>query len=375
MSSHPGHRGRASETLTTNRIFVLLRLTLIIATAYLLLVESGFATPRQGVLTLFAAALLSNLGFSYVPPKVVRAPLFALALVTFDTAWITAALLLSGQFTAEFFFLYFFVILLAAIGENLALIALGAVVVCIGYIFLLVNSGHTPSMWNSPSLIRIPFLFTTTAFYGYLVERLRTERKRAEQNESERDRAETKLTKTSQQLEVEAAVTSALARVGQDMISSLDTPVLLERVCQLTAERLQSDTSTTLFLQTYEEFFQPVASFGLSTESRELQHVLQIPSQRIDEILASHPFAGVIQVDANHQVLPTGLDHDSAAGTQVLLPLRRGKEVIGVQVANWNETRPPCPKQKNASAAVSRSSHRWPSRTRAWSKSSRARTS
>ncbi len=327
--------------MTTNRIFILLRLTLIIATAYLLLVESEFAMPQKGVLILFGLALFSNLGLSYVPSATSRTPLFGLALVTFDTTWITAALLYGGHFNAEFFFLYFFVILLAAIGENLALIALGALVVCVGYVYLMISSGETPSMWNSPSLIRIPFLFTTTAFYGYLIERSRSERKRAERHDTERERAESALSKTTQQLEVEAAVTAALAKVGQDMISSLDTPILLERVCQLTAERLQSDTSTTLFLQADEEVFQPVASFGLDAEARELAQVLKVPSQRVTEILAGHPFSGVVQVGAEQRILPTEFDQQSSGGMQILIPLRRGQEVIGVQVANWNEQRPP----------------------------------
>ena len=34
-------------------------------------------------------------------------------------------------------------------------------------------------MWQSPSLIRLPFLFTTAAFYGYLIDRSRRDQRRA----------------------------------------------------------------------------------------------------------------------------------------------------------------------------------------------------
>ena len=50
-------------------------------------------------------------------------------------------------------------------------------------------------------------------------------------------------------LKEEGEVTAALARVGQEMISSLDTPVILERLCRLTAEVLECDYSHTLLWQ------------------------------------------------------------------------------------------------------------------------------
>ena len=55
---------------------------------------------------------------------------FAPAIIVADTSWMTLALLVSGRFDAEFFFLFFFVLLLAAIGERLWLIAVAAGDVC-----------------------------------------------------------------------------------------------------------------------------------------------------------------------------------------------------------------------------------------------------
>ncbi len=326
--------------MTNTRAFVLLRLTLIIATAYLLLVESEFAFPQGPVLILLGAALASNLLLGHIDERTTRTPIFGFAVVTFDTIWVTSALLYSGHFNAEFFFLYFFVILLAAIGESLSLIAIGAVVVCIGYVYLMIRSGQTPTLWDSPSLIRIPFLFTTTAFYGYLIERTRAERTRAEIHEGERDEAQSALTETSQQLEEEAAVTSALAQVGQDLISSLDTPVLLDRLCQQTAAGLRSDASATLFMAGDEEVFRPVASFGFSPEWREFTRVLEVPRSLIENVIGEAGEEGVVQVEGDRRLLPTVLDDATCSETQLLIPLRRGGEIVGVQVANWEEARP-----------------------------------
>ncbi len=168
-----------ANSLPRSRAFLLLRYTLVIATAYLLIVEQNFGLPPPGTLLLIAAALLSNVVASALPGRIVDSTYFTAGIVIGDTLWITAALISSGQFNAEFFYLYFFVILLAAIGENLALIAVGALVTCAAYVYLLSASGGTWTFWTSPSVIRVPFLLTAAAFYGLLVDRTRREQGRA----------------------------------------------------------------------------------------------------------------------------------------------------------------------------------------------------
>src|SRR5438067_7537825 len=155
-----------TELLQRNKAFLLLRYTLIAATAYLILVEDEFATPPLGVVLAITGALLSNVLATWLPARMYNSSGFGLAVIVADTAWITAALLASGRFSVEFFSLYFFVLLLAAIGENLALIAVGAVVVCCAYLYVLTVTGTGWSLWRSPTVIRIPFPFDAGSFYG-----------------------------------------------------------------------------------------------------------------------------------------------------------------------------------------------------------------
>jgi len=171
----------SGDDLPRSRAFLLLRYTLILATTYLLLVEDGFRLPPVGVSLLLAGALASNVVLTMVHARVARSPYFDACIILVDTVWITAALLQSGKFNADFFYLYFFVVLLAAIGENLALIAVGALVVCVAYMYLLSVTGRDWSFWQSPTLIRIPFLFTAAAFYGYLVDEARRQRRKADE--------------------------------------------------------------------------------------------------------------------------------------------------------------------------------------------------
>lgn len=167
------------EGISRRKAFLLLRYTLIIAMAYLLLVEHEFASPPTGLILAIVAALASNVVIAQLPQRVTDSTSFYGGIIVGDTLWITAALLSSGIFGPEFFYLYFFVLFLAGIGENLALIAVGAVVVSLAYIFVLSTTDGFAALWSSRLLIRIPFLFTTAVFYGYLVDRVRRERQHA----------------------------------------------------------------------------------------------------------------------------------------------------------------------------------------------------
>ena len=170
---------RIPENHPRIRAFVLLRYTLIIATAYLLLVEHKFSSLPSGLILLIVVALTSNVLMMRLPARITDSTAFNATVIIADTVWITAALLYSGLFKADFFYVYFFVLLLAAIGENLFSIVVGAIVTCTAYLYILSNTTTSLPVWSSSSLIRIPFLFTAAGFYGYLVDRVRREQQRA----------------------------------------------------------------------------------------------------------------------------------------------------------------------------------------------------
>jgi len=170
--------------LSKIRAFLLLRYTLIISTAYLIIVERQFERVSTEAMLLIVAAFASNVLIAQLPRRITDSMRFAMVILVCDTMWVTSALLIGGSFNAEFFYLYFFVLLLAAIGESLRLIAVGACVVCAGYFFGHSATGGVWSIWSTPTLIRIPFLFSTAIFYGYLVERTRLEVKRADDAEA-----------------------------------------------------------------------------------------------------------------------------------------------------------------------------------------------
>jgi hypothetical protein len=156
---------RESDALTRKQMFLICRYTLIFATGALAFAETVKDASPLPVMVLVVTALASNIVLSHASPfSFFDAWLQAPVLVA-DTAMISSALLLSRA-NQESFFFFFFVLIMAAKVENLAMLATGAGL--IGFAsFLLADPGHTG--WASPTLMRVPFMFAASVFFGYVV--------------------------------------------------------------------------------------------------------------------------------------------------------------------------------------------------------------
>ncbi|MGD0950573.1 MAG: HAMP domain-containing sensor histidine kinase [Candidatus Binatia bacterium] len=307
---------------SSSRAFVLLRYTLIVATAYLILAEESFAFPPAGTILLVVAALASNVVIAQLSPSTTERVSFGVGIIMVDTLWVTTILLQSGHFQADFFYLYFFILLLAAIGEHLGLIAVGAAATCAAYIYVLAAAGNRWSLWNSPSLIRLPFLFTVAIFYGHLVGRTRQERSRADA--------------AADELRTEAQISAALVRVGREMISSLDTPVILDRLCQVTIEVLECDCSHTFLWQPQGQVYVPLSGCDDTPEQWETIRALKIPRAAIAHLLSVLEQQEIVELAAPAPAeLSAALAMVHGSTACLYMPLRRGHTIVGIQTAGY----------------------------------------
>jgi signal transduction histidine kinase len=160
------------------RLFILLRYVLIIAAAYLFLFEGNTDLPVDCIL-LITAALASNVLLSSI---LKRKPLQAHAvgiIVCADIGWLILGLWNKGTFEADIYVLYFFILLLAGMGQRLNIV-LGAGLLLSGVdMTFLALTGDHDLIWTSSSLIRIPFIFVVSAFYGYVADKVRREQQSA----------------------------------------------------------------------------------------------------------------------------------------------------------------------------------------------------
>ncbi len=126
----------------------------------------------------------------------------------------------------------------------------------------------------------------------------------------------------------EAKVSGALAQVGEEVISSLSTPVLLGRICQLTTELLACDCAHTFLWRPEDAAYVPVFGYGDRPEHWEAIQLLKIPPSAI---------TGLLERLANEEVVEIVLDADTATDpasrllaeygltTTLCVALRRGE--------------------------------------------------
>lgn len=168
-----------------------------------------------------------------------------------------------------------------------------------------------------------------------------------------RDIRERKVTEA--RVQEEADIASALARVGAQLISVLDRPVLLDQLCQMTAEVLQADASYTLLRDAKEDVFTPVADFGGTIEEREVAKLIQVPRSMFDVLFGRFEHDDVAESHSIPEpLLVQAAPHYRAAAPHVCIALRRGDEIIGIQVASWRGTpRPFSSRQRRIARGIS----------------------
>jgi signal transduction histidine kinase len=156
-------------------LFVLLRYLFIAAASYLLVFGAppgGFGAPQAFMV---AAALASNVALSVMRAETVFAWYVEAPVLVADTLWVSWALHSTGTIGQEFFLLYFFVLFLAALGENLVMVLLGSTAISVANVYF-----TNPPVWTAPHLLRIVFFYAVALFYGNVLTEIKRERQRAD---------------------------------------------------------------------------------------------------------------------------------------------------------------------------------------------------
>ncbi|MFI5399246.1 MAG: ATP-binding protein [Candidatus Binatia bacterium] len=144
------------------------------------------------------------------------------------------------------------------------------------------------------------------------------------------------LTLQRQQQE-DAVVSGALARAGQELMSSLSTSTLLDRLCKITNEVLGCDCSYTVLREPGDSMYAVLATAGGSTEESEEGRVLRLPAEALTGMLAALSQQEVVQVHMTTPPTTTWAALRRRYGLTVALyiSLRRGQELIGVHAAGF----------------------------------------
>ncbi|MBI1814810.1 MAG: PAS domain S-box protein [Deltaproteobacteria bacterium] len=133
----------------------------------------------------------------------------------------------------------------------------------------------------------------------------------------------------------EAEVSAALARVGRELISSLDQPALLDKLCQITTEALACDCSHTTLWDVTADAYTCSSGYGYGAEEWESIRVLKAPrallKDFVDNLERDEVVQGVVPQSSDDPM--ASLARQLGLTSVVCMALRRGTELIGFQVA------------------------------------------
>jgi PAS domain S-box-containing protein len=143
--------------------------------------------------------------------------------------------------------------------------------------------------------------------------------------------------KAEAQLKEEAEIAAALARVGHELISSLNTPEILARLCRLTTEVLECDCSHTVLWQPEDNSYVAAAGYGDTPEQWEALRVLKVPSEMVTELETQLTREGMSEVEITtpQRSAIEALLRQFGITTELYVALRHGQHFIGAQSAGY----------------------------------------
>lgn len=153
------------------RPLILLRWALITSLAYMILLSEKGASPSSVDLAYVALLLASNLVIPRLPYR--NPQTLGALLMSIDTVFVLVGLMLCDTTSQDLLIGYFMCIVMANFGNSEKGVAGAAILVTGAYTAWIFRN------WEDVSrpfiLIRLPFLFITTVFYGYMMQRVRGE--------------------------------------------------------------------------------------------------------------------------------------------------------------------------------------------------------
>jgi len=158
------------------KVILLLRWTAIIVTSYLIFFSKGRVTDLHLSHLLIFGYIFSNLLLTFLPKTWFSNPKFFFFLVLIDTGIVSFGLYLSEKMATDFFIVFFLIIIFASMGRNFKLLMVIGGLTAFIYGALLYSWGLLISAESSSYVLRIPFIFIMTAFYGYIVQTLTQEK-------------------------------------------------------------------------------------------------------------------------------------------------------------------------------------------------------
>src|SRR3990170_1281856 len=298
-----------------------LRWLVVIICSYLLITSQGTWLAPTSVHAFIFVYILSNIALYWVEETLFDSSYFYSPLVIFDTIFVTASLVISGQVETDFYLVYFLIVILCTIWQDFRGLVVVAVLATLLYGFFLFRTTHQivdPSIY-----LRIPFLFVISLFYGYFAQVVRAEKALKEKAEQE------------------AQDMAMIQTLSQSLPSSLDYKQILGTLADKISNVVHGDKLCIFIMNEGEQSFQGLLFDAEKTE--------EFTGREID--LRSYPLVQECLLKRSpvvqHNVHPQQLFPEKPAGgdnfvfplfpTSIGVPITFRGEMHGVILLGFNQ--------------------------------------
>jgi len=154
-----------------------------IAVSYLVFAVQDWSliNPPAGLLIIIC--LGSGVVVQRVPKTIFDKGYVKPGLLVLDSLLVISAIFLREQTPWDLLLLFFFCVFIAAIGENLVQVSVGSLLLSLVFL-LFVSPNAQQALSISPDfIIRVPFIYGISLFYGYMSHQVKQEKKRLEHME------------------------------------------------------------------------------------------------------------------------------------------------------------------------------------------------
>ena len=301
-----GHSGFGKK-----KTVLLLRWLVIIITSYLLLFSKGAVSLLSPQAFIIYTLLLSNLVLTGIPEHVFFKKWFDYLFVLLDTVSVSVAIYMTGNSSSEFYLVYFLVIIATTFSSDLRTIIRNTAIVSIVYTIMLLQSRDIEAViYNEEIMLRPPFLFIMSLFYGYLAEQTRVHSNKNVDLETEKRKLE------------------ILLEITKSVSSTLDIKEVLRIIVAKVAGYIQADRCSIILTDSEQKQGYVVASQDAPDLDR-----LQIDLEKYPEIYKALDSKQVVVVnDITIDPLMIGvrdLLNQINIKSLLVIPIAYQEEIIG----------------------------------------------
>lgn len=217
--------------------YLLLRWLLVFICSVMILASKNLGADVSLAHALVIFLIVSNAALHFIPTSAPPGSRFYGVLGIVDIFFVTLALAISGQTDSDFYMMYFLIIIIAALSQDLTRVLLSTLLIVALYGSMLFATEYERILAASDIMLRLPFILIIALVYAHLVQRLRAETTQ---------RVET--AGLYQQSKIQAETQRVLRELNQD-IATLDVRALMNKLTETVRQVLEVDVSDATLLE------------------------------------------------------------------------------------------------------------------------------